>query len=110
MRSQGSVTILAAAIATGAGLAHQPRDTLRTFQATGTTSAGAGAASINIEGSNVPTPAVDGDWVTIGTIDLTLATTKAGGGFVSQAPWLHVRANVASISGTDATVDVFMGC
>lgn len=108
--SQGSVILLAAAIATGAGAAHQPRSDLRTFQATGTTSAGAGASVINIEGSNVPTPSVDGDWVTLGTITLTLGTAKTGDGFVSQAPWRHVRANVASISGTDGTVNVYMGC
>lgn len=110
MRTQGSVAILSAAIATGAGSAHQPRNDIRTFQATGTTSAGAGAATVKIQGSNVPTPAVDGDWVDLATIALTLATTKSGDGFVSNAPWLHVRANITAISGTDATVNVYMGC
>lgn len=108
--SQGSVQILTAATTAAAGSAHQPRQRIRTFQATGATSAGAGAASIDIEGSNVPTPSVDGDWVTIMTIDLTLGTTKVGGGGVSDAPWLHVRANVKSISGTNASVDAYMGC
>lgn len=108
--SQGSVQILAAAIATGAGTSHRPRQSLRTFQACGTTSAGAGAASIDIECSNVPTPSVNGDWGVLMTLDLTLGTTKVSAVGVSDAPWLHVRANVKLISGTDASVDVYMGC
>ena len=107
---QGSVAILSAAIATGAGSAHQPQSDIRTFQATGATSAGAGAATIKIQGSNVPEPSVDGDWVDLGTITLTLSTTKTGDGFVSEAPWRHVRANVTAISGTDASVSAYMGC
>ena len=107
-----SFKILSAAIATGAGATQAPLCSLRTFQATGTTSAGAGAAAIIIEGSNVA-PSVDGtnvEWVTLGTITLTLATTKSGDGFVSHAPWRFVRARVSSISGTGASVDAYLGC
>ena len=85
---------------------------VRTLQATGTTSSGTGAATIIIEGSNLISPAAgtNVDWVTIGTIVLTLGTTQTGEGFVSQARWRHIRARVSAISGTGASVDAYMGC
>jgi hypothetical protein len=82
---------------------------LRTFLAGGTTSAGAGAATVVIYGSNLGTTY----WVELGTVTLTLATTitfgTGTGGFVSQAPWPYVCAHVSAISGTGASVDVTMG-
>jgi len=71
----------------------------------GTTSAGAGAATINIEVSN------DGvAWVVAGTLSLTLATTITTttntDGFTLDAGWPLIRANVTAISGTDAAVTV----
>jgi hypothetical protein len=102
-------TLLSAAIATGAGPGFEPSNAIRTFSASGATTAGAGAATIKIQGSNVASPSVDGDWVDLGTITLTLATTKSADGFVSLAPWRLIRANVTGISGTNASVDVLMG-
>jgi hypothetical protein len=72
----------------------------------GSTSAGVGAAEVNIEVSNDPT---QGHWLALATITLTLGTTAVGEGFVTDAPWGFVRANVVSISGTDATVTVTRG-
>jgi hypothetical protein len=72
-------------------------------EAHGTTSSGSGAASISIEVSNNGT-----SWITAGTIGLTLGTTQTSDGFVMDAPWLYVRANVASISGTGASVSVII--
>jgi len=71
----------------------------------GTTSAGAGAATINIEVSN------DGsNWVVAGTITLTLATTVTTttntDGFNINAGWKFIRGNVTAISGTGAAVTV----
>lgn len=77
-----------------------------TFQAYGTTSAGAGAAVILIQGSNVD---VTANFITIGTIGLTLGTSSTSDGFTTTAPWKYVRAKVSSISGTNATVSVVMG-
>lgn len=108
-----SVKLLDAASANGASAAHQPISRLRTFQATGITSAGAGTATVTIQGSNVDSPATgttDADWVDIATFDMTLSTTKTGGGAVSDAPWKHVRAVLASLTGTGAAVSVYMGC
>lgn len=104
--------LLEAATATGAGTAATPYCTDRTFHAYGQTSAGAGAATIVIEGSNLPAPVTSTrvDWVTLGTITLTLATTRTGDGFASQARWRHVRAYVSAISGTDASVSSYVGC
>lgn len=104
-RQISTVTILSAATATGAGSTHEPWGEERVIQAHGTTSAGAGAASINIEGSQTGS-----HWKTIGNIALTLGTTSTNDGFATDAAWRYLRANVASISGTDATVTVILGC
>jgi len=78
-------------------------DAVRTFQAHGTTSAGAGAAVILVQVSNN-----NSDFITLGSITLTLATTSSSDGFTSSAPWPYVRANVSSISGTGAAVSLKM--
>lgn len=108
----GSVQLLTNVIAVSSGEVMQLRCDLRTFQAIGVTSAGAGSATIIIEASNKASPATgtNVDWTTLGTITLTLSTTQTNDGFVSQAPWRHVRARVSAISGTDATVNAFAGC
>jgi len=107
-----SVQLLTDATATGAGEKHSPRCVNRTFQAMGTTSAGAGAATIIIEASDKasPTESTNVDWTTLGTITLTLGTTQTNDGFVSYASWRWIRARVSAISGTDATVNAYMGC
>lgn len=82
-----------------------------TFWAYGTTSAGSGAAVILVEVSNAVTPTntTNVDWITAGTITLTLGTTQTSDGFAMNAAWRHVRARVSSISGTDATVTLMRG-
>jgi hypothetical protein len=108
-RPTKSVQLLSAVIATGAGPSHQPWGEKRTFHATGTTSAGAGAATIIVEASSVDAPSLDGDWVELGTITLVLAVTRSSDGFASDAAWRHVRGRVSAISGTNATVTLWMG-
>jgi len=99
-----AVKILNAATATGAGgtATLSTKDT--TFQASGTTSTGSGAATVVIEVSDN-----GDDWLTLGTITLTLGTTSTSDGFAAAASWAFVRANVTAISGTDATVSAWMG-
>lgn len=97
--------LLTAATATGAG-STMPREAGHTsILASGTTSSGAGAATINIEVSNVGT-----EWVVAGTLSLTLATTITTtvntDGFNLFAGWHYIRANVTAISGTGAAVTV----
>lgn len=99
-----TVRIIIDAIATGAGSSYHPWTEKRTFHATGVTSAGAGATSIKIEASND-----NATWIEIGAISLVLSTTITGDGFASDAPWQYVRGNITSISGTNATVSVYMG-
>jgi hypothetical protein len=72
----------------------------KTYSAWGLTTAGAGAATIVIQGSNSGGTA----WVTIGTISLTLGTTAAEEGFTSSDAYEVIRANVTAISGTGASV------
>jgi len=104
MRTQGSVQILTSSITTDTGATHSPISKDRTFMADGATSAGAGAAVIRIEGS-----LDDSKFVKIADITLTLATVSSHDGFASNAAWRYTRARVLSISGTDATVNVWMG-
>lgn len=98
-----STTLLSAVLVTGAGTAYEDTRRHKTFQAYGTTASGAGAATIKIQVSNLATPGAN-DWIDAGTIVLTLATTSSTDGFVMDANWRWVRANVSAISGTTATV------
>lgn len=105
MRRIGSVQILPGQIALATGDNFEPNTEKRTFQAVGSTSAGAGACTVDIQGSN------DGiNFITMATITLVLAVAQSTDGFASDAPWRFVRAKVTSISGTDAAVSVWMGC
>jgi hypothetical protein len=106
-QSQGVVALLTASTTTETGSTHIPNHKQRTFDANGTTTAGAGAATILIEGSN---EGIANTWITIGTITLTLGTTKTADGFTTDAPWKFVRARVSAISGTNASVNANMGC
>lgn len=96
--------IFQAVTATGAQEAFKPRGSKKVFQAYGNTSAGAGAATIVIEGSIFGT-----NYVTLGTISLTLGTTVTSDGFAIDAPWPFVRARISAISGTNASVTGDMG-
>ena len=113
LNQAGITTMLSAQTATGYSQVYQPRDVYKTFQAFGSTSAGSGAATIIIQVSDVPdanlVTATDIHWITAGTITLTLGTTVTTDGFAVQAKWRHVRAKVSAISGTDASVNVYMG-
>ena len=62
-------------------------------------------AVIDIEYSNDGTYALETKG---GTITLS-GSTYSSDGLTSDSPWKYVRANVTSISGTNATVQVTMG-
>jgi len=105
MASAPSVKILDSRRTTGAGDRHNPvRGGLRSFQAVGKTTAGSGACVVRIQVSNNGV-----DWISAGTITLTLSATNSTDGFVTYMSWQYVRANVDSISGTNAAVSVWMG-
>lgn len=105
------ITLLNGVIATGAGTPFQfpsMQGSVPTakcsLQGYGTTSTGSGAATIAIEVT------LDGsNWITAGTINLTLGTSSTTDGFSIDAPWGAIRANVTALSGTDATVYVKLG-
>ena len=75
-----------------------------TFQASGTTTAGAGSAVVAIEVSND-----NANWLTLGTITLTLGTSSTSDGFAALAAWGFVRCNVTTLTGTGASVSITMG-
>ncbi len=85
----------------------------RTFQATGSTTSGAaGTATVLIQVSNVDTPAVDGDWITVATLSLTATPNlpaKETVGFVTDARWRHIRARLSAVTGTTPVINVWMG-
>lgn len=89
---------------TGAGNLLYKDSPMTTFQAV-VTGTGAVTATVTIEYSNDGTNVCS---TVGGTISLS-GTTTAADGFTSDAPWKYVRANVTAISGTDATVQVWMG-
>ena len=91
-------------ITTGASDAVSPLGLNRTFQAFGNTSAGSGAASIEVQVSNDGT-----NWLVLDTLSLTLGTAVTHDYYENNFAWKYVRTNVASISGTNAKVSVIMG-
>jgi len=111
MRRQiSTVVLLSNATTTQSGQRHTAWDAKLTFQAVGRTTSGSGSASVDIQVSNVTNPTQDSHWLTAMTISLTLGSaTDAGDGQEFDAKWRHVRARVTAISGTGASVDVYMG-
>lgn len=108
--SQNTSQIIAEALtATGAATMVKGADVACAIQILGKTSSGTGAASVAIQVSNVPVPSVDGDWIDAGIATLTLGTTKTSEAVPILVPWKWLRANVNSISGTGASIDVY-GC
>lgn len=99
----------ATAVATGQPVSadvYVEQEKIQSFQAYGSTTAGAGAVVVEIYVSN------DGEvWIDdpVLTISLTLGTTVTSDGAVIQTSWNYYRADVASISGTGASVTVKMG-
>lgn len=101
--------LLDAVTSTGPGAALQvnsnnPQLPKRTFQAY-VKGSGSLTASVDIQVTN---DLNSGQYLTLGTINLS-GSGSATDGFVSDAPWMYVRANLTSVSGTNAAVTVAMG-
>lgn len=75
--------------------------TKKSFQMIGNTTAGAGAAEIEVQASNDGT-----NWVILDTLTLTLGTTVTSDFFEHAYPWKQFRGSVKSISGTGAKVSL----
>lgn len=90
--------LLKAATVVGKGEPVYDIRSLKTFQAY-ITGAGAVSATVVFEGSNFGD---EGTFVTLGTVTLT-GTNIATDGFVHDAPWAYVRANLTALgAGTTA--------
>jgi hypothetical protein len=102
--------LLSGATATGAGTAWHPVDTSaiatytqHSFQAIGQTTSSTGSATVLIEVSD------DGvNYITLATITLSLTTSPSSDGLACANTWEYYRANVSAISGTGASVSVYM--
>ncbi len=102
--AQSTADLLTRVTTTGAGAAISlPRAVDKTYQASGSTSAGTGTAVITVQCSNN-----GASWNTLGTTTLTLGTVTTSLGFSSQDRCAQVRGNVTSISGT-STVNLSVG-
>jgi len=108
MSKAASVLLIDGATATGAGTPVEPWEPNRTFQAYGETTAGAGAATIDVEVSNVKVPG-DNDWKALATLSLTLGVTRTSSIVAKNEGWRWVRGNVTAISGTGAKAYLAMG-
>lgn len=104
------VKLLSAVTTTGAGSSSQfpssvseGQSAKATFQCVGSTTAGVGASTVTVQVSNDNT-----NWLTVGTVSLTLSTTETSDGFAMDAPWAFVRGNVTAISGTGGSVSLLM--
>jgi hypothetical protein len=89
---QPPTRILDAATTTATGATFTPAHVKRSYHVWGATTAGAGSVTVVIEVTNNPAAAVATDYIVAGTVTLTLSTTVASDGFVSDAPWTRVRA------------------
>jgi len=107
-QSLTTLTMLSAATTTTSSANFAPYGPHKTFYAKGTTSTGAGAATIIFEAANA-TSSVATDWVALCTVSLVLSTTSASDGCAVDSTWKFVRARISAISGTDATVTAIMG-
>jgi len=96
--------LLSSVLVTGAGEKFDPFGETRSFQLTGTTSAGAGTASVDIEVSNDGT-----NFLKMANLSLVLGTSVTQAACYSLVPWRYVRGNVIAITGTDASVTLTMG-
>lgn len=106
--TQVKVTAMHTAATTTATSEHfTPWGSRKTFHCTGTTTAGSGAATIVMEGSDVDS-SVTANWVTLGTITLTLGTASTGDGFASESSWRFVRSRISAISGTNGSVNCYL--
>lgn len=90
-------------INTGLSSVIKPLVSKRVFHLFGNVSASTGAASVEIQVSNDGT-----NFLVRDTLALTLGTSITHDYFELDAPWKFVRANVASISGTNAKVTLIM--
>jgi hypothetical protein len=96
--------IVTSATTTGNKAAVRSVNTNKTYQFTGSTTAGTGTAVLSIEGSNA-----QASWNTVGTSTLTLGTVTTSSGFDSGDRWTWLRAVVTTISGTGASVSITAG-
>ena len=95
--------LLTDVIATGAGEKLSPLGKCRSFQAFGNTSAGVGASTIDIEVSNDNV-----NYTSVTTLSLTLGVAVTSAVYTMENAYKHVRGNVKTISGTDATVSLVL--
>jgi hypothetical protein len=79
---------------------------VRSWQVAGSTSSGAGAATVVIEVSNVND---SNSFMELATLSIVLSTTLSSEGFTACIPWKYTRARVSAISGTGASIQVYTG-
>lgn len=102
MASAQAIPLLTDRITTGASSAAEAPGPGATVQAT-VTGTGAVTATVVIQVGNI-----SGSWLDLGTLSLS-GTTSATQGLALDAHWVYIRANVTTLTGTGATLNVVMG-
>lgn len=96
------VTMLNAVSATTTGSAVSFNNRGVSFQATGILAASTGTAVINIMVSNN-----NSNWMTLGSITLSLTTSAISDGFDSAAGFAYYRADIHTINAAGSTLNVY---
>lgn len=104
MRECVAVKILDGVSEITTGAAHSPVGGSRTFKCSGSTTVGTGSATIIVQSSS------DGSlWIDAATFDISLSTAISSSGFSVDNSWKYVRGKVTAISGTGASVTLWLG-
>jgi len=99
------VQMLSAVTTVSTGEGFDPIAQNLTFQGIGTTTSGAGSATVVVEAS------LDGtNFNTLATITLPIVdeNTPFADSFAINASWINIRGRVSAISGTGTSVNLFM--
>ena len=109
MRSNSSVKFFEESqTETGASPYHTPWGPKLSMQAVGRCE-DAGTAKVQIQVSNVPKPTEDGHWILALEISLTLGTEDVSDGQQIDANWRHIRAVITELTGTNASLEAYLG-
>ena len=102
MASANAIPLLLNRTTTGASASAESPGAGATVHAT-VTGTGALTATVVIQVGNIAD-----SWLDLGTLSLS-GTTTATQGLALDAHWVYIRANITTLTGTGATVNVVMG-
>lgn len=103
-----TLTLIEDVTSTGSGPTVKVAGASFNVHATAQTTSGSGSSVVVIEGSNLPNPSKNSDWLELGTITLSPDTNGASDGFPVAASYDKLRARVTTMSGTGNRLSVYV--